>query len=531
MKKRILASILALLMITVLVTGCGGKKTGTGVVDIELAKEIEALDGDLCSKEPITLTIHLFNGTPFDDEKWTMYHEAARLTNITLTGTIAQSQAEAAQAFNMMLLEDTLPDIIYSSTTNLNDAGVKEKALLNIRDYVTNPDIMPNLAAIYAEHPDYLIAITAEDGGVYMCPKLREAGPTQAWYTRADWMEKLGLEDPKTFDEFVNVMDKIRNGDPNGNGKKDEVPYFGNYKDLFYFFGLNGDRYWDLDEATGEMYTPMLTENYKTALIYLADWYKKGYIDQEIFTRKNPRGTLWGQNLGAMTFGWFSSTMSYNEQIKNIPGFHVSVMMPPSNIHGDPGYCHSPGTIVQKTGWGISVDNKYPTETLKFFDFFYSEKGSLLNAMGVEGRDFTYVNGEPKYTDLALNYEGGAPTYVRDIGCVDIGYYMRQKWLVSGMTEEAAAGLNRYINEIETCELLPPYNFTADEQQVIDTEWVACQTKIDEYMQQAIYGTVDVNATWDSYVAQIKGLGIDKVAKAHTSAYKRYAEAVAAVAK
>ena len=541
--KRVFAVLLAVMMLAAVATGCGKKTVGAGEFD---PSALEGLTGFQASKEPLTLTAHIMN---FDDEKWDVYHEAARHTNITVKGTVAKSQADSAQAFNMMLLQDKMPDIIHGSISNLNNAGMKEKALVDIKPYVTDPNVMPHLAAIYAEHPDYLISVTAPDGGVYICPKLREEGPTQGWYTRSDWMEKLGLEDPKTYDEFVHVMDRMRNGDPNGNGKKDEIPYFGDVKHLFYLFGINGGRYWDINEQD-DMFCPRLTENYKLALKTIADWYKKGYIDQEIFTRSNPRGMLWGHNTGGMTFNWFSSTMSYNEQIKNVPGFHISVMDPPANIHGDAPYCHSPGNIVDSTGWGVSVDNEHLAETLRYFDFWYSDTGSLLNAMGIEERDYYYLkdangnyidyDGNPttdkskgavKYTELATNYEGGAPQYVRDIGCIGIGYYMRQKWLLSGMTDEGAAGQKHYNEDIVTCKLVPPYSFTDAEQQVIDTEWTACQTKIDEYMQQAIYGTIDVDATWDEHVQLIKDLGIEKVAKAHNAAYDRYTTAVANIGK
>lgn len=526
MTKRILSALLAVLMVLTMFTACDDKKENA-----ELDIDISVLDGleyPLCSEEPLTLTAFYgsFVGETVQEGKLkgeeTIYAVAAERTNIHLVTTVGKDQ-DAKQAFNLMLLDETLPDIIKTSLANANAAGYTEGALVDLKPYVTNPDIMPNLSKIYEEHPEYLAALTAPDGAVYLCSKLREEGPTQAWFTRQDWMDKLGLEHPKTFDDFVAVMDAFLNQDPNGNGKKDEVPLFGLYTDLFYFFGMNGYRYWDLDE-NDQMYTPMTTEIYKNALISLADWYAKGYIDQEIFTRKNPRSELWGNNIGGMTCDWFSSTMSYNTQIKNVPGFHVSVMMPPENIFGQ-AYCHSPGAVVSGSGWAISKDNKHIAETLRYFDYWYSDEGSCLNAMGIEGRDWLPdENGNPKYTEKATHYEGGAPQYVRDIGCVDIGYYMRQKWLLSGMTEEAKAGNQAYIDADFTCKLIPKYNFTDEEQEVIDEKWTSCQTYIDEYMQKAILGQYDVNETWDAYVAQLKKFGIDDVQKVHNSAYGRYVQ-------
>ncbi len=532
MKKRIMCSLLAAIMIIGLFAGCNDNG-GSNEVDIDLSA-LEGLEYPLASKEPITLTAHYpkFVGEVVESGKLegekTVYAVAAERTNIHLETTVGKDQ-DVAQAFNLMLLEDRIPDIVYGSISNLNAAGYTEGVLVDLKPYVTNPDIMPNLAKIYEEHPEYLAAVTAPDGGVYICAKLREAGPTQAWFTRQDWMDKLGLEHPKTYEDFVAVMDAFRNGDPNGNGKKDEVPFLGVYQDLFYFFGLNGHRYWDIDE-NGDMFMPYITENYKTALKTIHEWYEKGYIDQEIFTRKNPRSELWGSNTGGMTFDWFSSTMSYNTQIKNVPGFHVSVMMPPENMFGK-AYCHSPGNLVDNSGWGISKDNEHLAETLRYFDFWYSDEGSLLNAMGIEGRDYEYVNGAPVYTKFATEYEGGAPQFVRDIGCIGIGYYMRQKWLLSGMTDEAKKGNQDYIDADFTCQLVPKYSFTDEEQDIIDEKWTSCQTYIDEYMQKAIMGTIDVDKTWDEYVAQVEKLGVADCQKVHTAAYHRYMDLLASLGK
>ena len=51
-----------------------------------------------------------------------------------------------------------------------------------------------------------------------------EAG--RAYFLRGDWLKALNLEVPTTFEELEEVLYAFRDGDPNGNGLKDEVPYF-----------------------------------------------------------------------------------------------------------------------------------------------------------------------------------------------------------------------------------------------------------------------------------------------------------------
>ncbi|WJH36557.1 extracellular solute-binding protein [Paenibacillus sp. CC-CFT747] len=42
-----------------------------------------------------------------------------------------------------------------------------------------------------------------------------------SYYIRQDWLDKLGLKAPTTYDEYVNVLKAFTNNDPDGNGKKD----------------------------------------------------------------------------------------------------------------------------------------------------------------------------------------------------------------------------------------------------------------------------------------------------------------------
>ena len=40
-------------------------------------------------------------------------------------------------------------------------------------------------------------------------------------FIRKDWLDKLGLEQPKTIDDFYNVLKAFKEQDPDGNGAND----------------------------------------------------------------------------------------------------------------------------------------------------------------------------------------------------------------------------------------------------------------------------------------------------------------------
>ena len=82
-----------------------------------------------------------------------------------------------------------------------------------------------------------------------------------------------------------------------------------------------------------------------------------------------------------------------------------------------------------------------------------------------------------------------------------------------------------------TCKLVPKYSFTDDEQDIIDTNWTDCQTYIDEYMQKAVMGTIDVDKTWGEYTAQLEEFGLEDVVKVHNAAYDRYVDLLESLGK
>ena len=520
-KRKVVMSALAGGLAAVMLAGCGGPSGGGSTQDVT------KLEGTLASAEPLTLSIHMhFWGTNVFDDKWPIYEEAAKKTNITLHGTASKQNTESEQAFNTMLVSQPLPDIIHGEAKNINKAGM-DGALIDLKDLVNQ--YAPHIKAIFDERPDYLKSTLAADGNLYYIPCLRDdSGPAQGWFIRQDWLDKLGLPVPTTVEEYYNTLKAFREQDPNGNGQKDEVPYFDRHNSVDKLVTLwnpgDGDytTFGDYSiDTQGKVYCTRTTEGYKTAMKELAKWYKEGLIDQEIFTRKNSREQLFGDNVGGATNDWFSSTMSFNEKEKDkVPGFKLAVIPPVKDTEGNL-VNQFARNATAGIGWGISKDNKHVPETMKYFDFWFTEEGSLLNAMGVEGTHYTVENGEQKYTDLVMSYEGGAPGYMRTIGGQEIGYFAELGPEIAGMSAEAAEGFKLYADNKWTVKAFPTLSQTTDEARVISDKGTALTTYMKETQQNWIMGNKDVDASWDQYIADMNSLGLEELLAAYQAAYDR----------
>lgn len=76
--------------------------------------------------------------------------------------------------------------------------------------------------------------MTAPDGNIYGLPQLVECyhcSYGNKMWVNTKWLKQLGLEVPKTTEEFQAMLEAFKTQDPNGNGLADEVPLSGSIED------------------------------------------------------------------------------------------------------------------------------------------------------------------------------------------------------------------------------------------------------------------------------------------------------------
>lgn len=109
---------------------------------------------------------------------------------------------------------------------------------------------------------------------------------------RKDWLDRLGLEVPRTLEELERVMYAFAEGDPDGNGIKDT--YGLSMEGMNVVFGAFGqivfaDQLYFSDK-NGRLVIGALEPEMKQALTYLHKWYRDGLIDPEFITGENKGG-------------------------------------------------------------------------------------------------------------------------------------------------------------------------------------------------------------------------------------------------
>ncbi len=249
------------------------------------------------------------------------------------------------------------------------------------------------------EHPNY--KNTTINGKHYFIP-LISVQNSHAMYYRKDWLDKLGMSEPKTLDEYTEMLRAFTEDDPDGNGVDDTYgvslsKVSGWLSSLYATFGVkpnwnkNGDKY--------EAY--YMTDGYKDMLTWLADIYAKGYVQKEYFldTDQQKLENFYSGKAGS-TFA--NSGSSVDKIVTSVetanPNAEVDVLMPPSNGDNKGGMVAYGGFY---GGWSFSSAMENPEKAIKMLDFLYSPEGQKLRVYGIEGTHHTVTDG--KYEFIAEN--------------------------------------------------------------------------------------------------------------------------------
>ena len=195
----------------------------------------------------------------------------------------------AGDAFNQKksaaITSGEIPDLMQVDM-NQYYALVKAGLLADLTDELTEGP-HPSLQALYAMGDNRALDTLRINGRIYGIPEvsMNFDGSPIVWI-RQDWMDKLGLEAPKTYADLEEIALAFMQSDMDGNGKDDAygipvLPNFsgayggsGNMCDLFLNVGGAALGLWQKQEDGTVIYGSLM-DGAKEALNMLNDWYNK----------------------------------------------------------------------------------------------------------------------------------------------------------------------------------------------------------------------------------------------------------------
>ncbi|MCL2833575.1 MAG: extracellular solute-binding protein [Treponema sp.] len=457
--------------------------------------------------------------------------ELSRRLGIDVTYTHPSAGTEN-EAFNLMVADGNYPDIIeWNFATNYPggpEKAISDGVIVRLNDIIDKWS--PNLKKIFANNPDYARQSRTDTGSYYDYPFIRDGQIllfSFGLYMRMDWLADLGLKDPQTLDDVYNVLVAFRD-------KKGAVsPYTGESGILIgdnafcYAFGQNYGFYVHSD---GKIHYGVLEPGFRNYLTTMAQWYREGLIDQDIFSNNFAAVTsklLDGKS--GMSNGWLSSGMNARNLAAKPtnPSFSLMMVPNPSITKGQKSEYSFGDFPVPPTACGtISGTTKNQQLAAQFLDYGYSDEGHMLFNFGIEGVSYNMVNGYPTYTTAAIgNPNGWTPSQgVAAYARASFGgsFLQDERYMPQLLnTKEAQESLNRIINMDALKHNLPPLTPTPAESQEQARIMNEINTYVNEMVTKYILGTENLG-TFDTFTAQVRRMGIDRVLEIQNAALDRY---------
>lgn len=507
MKKRMIAMLVALLMLALPVVSLADLSANTNAEGYPIVNETETFR-IYAGRQVLDLS------KSYNDKIASQLSEEE--TNIHIEWI---ESTDPTEQVNLMLASGDLPDAFMGS---INEAQL----LKNVERFIPLQDLIaeyaPNIQAGYDKY-DLWPGQTMGDGNVYSLATSVYTGYDN-WadgipIINKAWLDKLGLEIPTTLDEFYDVLYAFRNEDPNGNGLKDEIPaafcevdwcthlleYAGSWGFTNYYKIENGEY----------IATPTLPE-FREFLEFYNKCYQEGLIDPEGFSQTTQQhiSKLREDKVGVV-YTWTQDSVWDEEEAKNW------VVLRPVAAPGFEGEARLSGRVEvfngNRFGFAITTACENPEALVRWLDRQYeSTENKLQWHLGEEGllwrqaEDGTIYMNYPESTKTMsienMKYTYGNMSY---IPCL----------LFPGEIPEPDAEVSpssaaRKIMVDEVVDMIPteglPYR-SAPAEKVVERDliWTDLKAYLDSFVATSIIEGV-TDASWQEHLDTVELYGLSE---------------------
>ncbi len=384
-----------------------------------------------------------------------------------------------------------------------------------------------------------------EDGNLYwLSPTAvseyegRIAGSATGAMIRKDWLDKLNLPVPKTTDELYDTLLAFQTQDANGNGVADEVARasLGSfYNGIAQFFGLGTDLVCFTDFGSDVVTSPWYQDGVKDYILFMKRLYDAGLLDMA------ESGTpVKVENRLSMFLSWWLGT--WEEPTVQIPeGAAPCEYM---GISCDPGNGIKPVVSItdgiQKTAnYQMAFTTQANQEAVgRLLDYLTSDEYVLLTEYGIEGYTFEMVDGKKvriEDSDISeVQLMSVLPALWTNNGILPRRFETEdlkaevETRVEQGWTSKAASCRDLYEN-YDSYGLTYIYGSdrlsvaTEEETQRSSDIRADLDTYSSELLTKLIMGQQSMD-DWDSYIADMKALGLDELIEICQARYDRTKE-------
>lgn len=490
-------------------------KPSTGKVSASIAVTVTA------KKAAVEIKIPIFERgrqgeQAADSSYWAKWIKAEVLKDLNISikwVSIARPNPDGTKAaYNLLIASNTAPDIIteYDASNGymawLGQGVFQEIPMSLINQYAPN----------YVKYEGATVLKYGKIKGKQMFLPAKRPIPLDATFVtmiRQDWLDKVGLQNPKTTDELFNVLLAFKTKDPGNVGTNKVIPMTLDLAGATNAATANWiyrpASYSELDKYMySDVALPALSwEPEKKRLQYLNRLYNSGLVSPEFMldTDNSKARSAFTSGYGGIWAEYLTTDAGYIAGLmKNVPTAKLSTLYPYTYKAGtvSTSYYYTPPVGLMN---GINKNCKNVPEVLKFLDWMAKPENLSVLQWGIEGKTYK-MDGERKVlTGFRGNEQllngSNKDYYALVVEGIDMG----SDWANLKAAPCPAGKEYEYLMEDAYKYLRKPFNMAVQNvfiPQVIATQTTYAPTLITKYKQYASQLIIAKPSEFESKYAQ-----------------------------
>ena len=559
-QKRIIALVSATALVATALAGCGktseentqktavGEAEGTAKEDLPFSKYAE------------TVTVHLGgsmnpnakipDGMSYEDNSYTRFLKDD--LNIKVVYDWVASSSDYDEKMNLCIGSGTIPEMMNVNATQYR--ALLKYDMIQPLDQYFEDYASDKLKGFVKSGGEELKKCITNDKGEMMAipaPSMMVGEMNEMWI-RQDWLDSLGLEAPRTWDEMVKVAEAFVTQDPDGNGEDDTIGILGpgnsnHINDIGdNQFGLDPlfcsfqsyPQYWLQDEDGTVKYGSIQPET-RTALEKIQKLYTDKLIDPEMLVRSNCQETLLSGKVGIFFGPWWSgytfadATLAgeadwraYFTPLSEDGNYYTHMPDPTSKYVVVSKSCKNPEAAFKMISYLVANEQHWTDDGITSSDMscadFYPLWNGYDNADEIEVSTETlekYLAGEITMDDVDFSQHKLLKSdmeAVKELKKEPYDDFSLDKWNLD--SDLAKTNLPRlvsllvggapYVND----KYIPVYNADSGQTETMQAKWANLKKMEEETFSKIIMGKADISE-FDTFVKNWKSQGGDQILK------------------
>ena len=559
-QKRIIALVSATALVATALAGCGktseentqktavGEAEGTAKEDLPFSKYAE------------TVTVHLGgsmnpnakipDGMSYEDNSYTRFLKDD--LNIKVVYDWVASSSDYDEKMNLCIGSGTIPEMMNVNATQYR--ALLKYDMIQPLDQYFEDYASDKLKGFVKSGGEELKKCITNDKGEMMAipaPSMMVGEMNEMWI-RQDWLDKLGLEAPRTWDEMVKVAEAFVTQDPDGNGEDDTIGILGpgnsnHINDIGdnqfgldpLFCSFQSYPQYCLQDEDGTVKYGSIQPETRTALEKIQKLYTDKLIDPEMLVRSNCQETLLSGKVGIFFGPWWSgytfadATLAgeadwraYFTPLSEDGNYYTHMPDPTSKYVVVSKSCKNPEAAFKMISYQVANGQHWTDDGITSSDMsisdFYPLWNAYDNADEIEVSTETlekYLAGEITMDDVDFSQHillKSDMEAVKELKKEPYDDFSLDKWNLD--SDLAKTNLPRlvsllvggapYVND----KYIPVYNAYSGQTETMQAKWANLKKMEEETFAKIIMGKADISE-FDTFVKNWKSQGGDQILK------------------